>query len=470
MPRKTKKKSKTTQNATSVVPNAAYVLSGFPKDVTIQQIQSYLPEWLAFKNAFKLENLQRRDENTSSIHLLFPEKPLTPWQDAHLGSDIYEKIFKNRYRIIISPLRSQNHGSQKKKSKSKSDEFAREFWSFVTTEKDISICDRDQISILLQEFCAAKGLSLSSRRELKSKEFMTMTSLRKLRLAQTQRSSNFTVLTLFADPNDLQFPSESQKKEERQRLKVQMDEAHANKGGVEISEVADRMIGSIGEANMISFEVKVDGPKKLRAIASKGQHGSMFRIPDAIASALPATVSSPGFTFDVTVTPKKIGVLRAKIHFLFDGFVIVRSITMSCGDKKILEVLQPSTPYQRKKTKYIKRAAKDVLVPPKSNASGSESNPFRALPQYHVPAQISEKIRSKDSAEFDELMSSFSWQNTSSHISAEDYGKYWQHLLYAGEHQMKRDIQVRTCLRLHSKRSLALYYSILFAHIFFLVV
>jgi DNA polymerase III delta prime subunit len=424
-----------------------YVLSGFPKDVTLAEIQGFLPVWVQHR-IIQLGQLQRR-KRTSLAQLQFPEQPLSQQQYEALCHFFVTERFRDVYIVTIGPLKQPE--GKKEKQKAMSDAFAREVWELITTEKGTFICDRDNLSIYFRELCNSKNeLRNLSRRQLKSKEFVTIKRMRQLRLVRTVRANNFTVLTLLANPNDLQFPTNEEQDAARERLGEELEEAKSNKEGVMVSELPDRILGSIGETELIRFEVQVDALKTLSTVNMRGASASMFRLAEATNAAFPLPISPPApgstntTTIELTVVPNRIGVVRTKVYFVFDGFVIVRAITMSCGHREMNEILQPTAPYQRLQRKYVRHSNKDTVGPPKpenqsGGAGGRDANPFKHLSQYMVPPDIMDSIRVDG---YDLRMDSIAWKNSPSHDSVEDYGVYWQHLLYASEHQMRRDIQL----------------------------
>lgn len=411
----------------------SFVLSGFPKDVTLKEIRAFLPSW-ASDDVVYLHQLQRH-KRTFSAHLKCRQESGSKALYSKLCEFFVHSRFRDRYIVTIGPLKKPH-------------EFARELWEFIVVEKNTVICDRDTPSDYFRELCNGKSeLKNLARRKLKSIEYMAIKQMRQLKLFRTVRADNHSLLALLANPNDLQFPTSEQEDAARKKLREEHKKATSNKEGVVIPELPNRIVGTIGETKTISFEIKVDLPQLLSGVQFRGRNSSLFRHFEELPLIITTSPSMESYKFEVSVVPSKIGVIRTQVYFTFDDFLIVRSICMSCGHHKMNAVLQPTTPYQRIQRKYVTHSKHDTVGPPKQDnqvrgggvRGGGDKNPFVNLPQYMVPTDIVDCIRAHD---FDLKMDSIAWKNNPSHDSMEEYGLYWQHLLYASEHQMRRDIQL----------------------------
>eukprot|EP00980_Cylindrotheca_fusiformis_P025199 scaffold13271_cov110-Cylindrotheca_fusiformis.AAC.2 len=429
-----------------ITPGTYYVLSGIPNDASIKEIINFLPSWILCEPNV-VHHLQRQ-KRTCSAYLKFTASPLHSELYASLCRFFVIERFRGQYIVTIGPLKEPQE--KKEKQRFWNDFLAREFWEYLVKKNGSLGIDRDSVTDYFREFCKKrKELKNLSRRHLKSKEFLTIKRMRQLHLFKTTRADNYAVLGVMANPDNLQFPTAEEENEARAQLRENFQDAKSNKEGVVISELPNRTLGNIGETETIRFAIRVESLQTLSAIKIKGPNASMFQLNEATSSALPLFLLQSFFAgvsdataIEFTVVPNRIGVLRALIHFVFDGFVIARGVTMSCGHREMNDVLQPTAPFQRIKRKYVSYSKKETVGPPTQETqvggSGGE-NPFKTLSQYMVPARIASSIR-EDS--FDTMMESLAWKNTPSHDSMEDYGMYWQQLLYASEHQMLRDIQL----------------------------
>lgn len=341
---------------------------------------------------------------------------------------------------------------------------ARSFWEFIRVEKNIEMCDRDHVSICFREYIAKTTFAPqdnvnananhsmirnNTRKRNTALEAQTLARMRQLRLAKTIRADNYTVLAMFCHPQDRKFPSKDDQTRKKNELKSDLENAKENKEGVIVSELPDRVTGSIGEMEILQFHIEEEvpgawdgGSRKLIGLEIRGSHGHKFQLSSTIPT-LPLNIFESA-DVAITVTPQKIGVMRAKVIFIFESFVISRAITMSCGHAEMNRVLQPTSPYKRKRrARVVTYPSKENTVgpPPKQEGarSNTENNPFQNLNHYQVPIEVHKAIRDET---YDDDVEQTGWRTSSGHDSLNGYGNYWKHLLWAQESQANRDIQM----------------------------
>jgi len=437
---KGKGKSKITKSESSL---HKLSLSGFPKDVSLDQIQSFLmPLWLLTgTREIQITDLKMH-KRSASVVLQFPAQPLSKDQYKAFCNYLKDARFQGEYIVTVGPFKEPAPSNKKKhntKKNTKLDSFTNAFWRFITLEKESFICDRDLVSIYFREFCSREDPSILEKAwKLRSKEGATIKTMRRHRLMKSSRADNYIVLATFCNPEDMAFPTKEQTDAKKEQLQSNLQDAKTNKNGIIVSEIADRITGSIGETETIQFEVEVTESRYiLTGLQIRGPHASKFKVSTTLPLAIEEGASE---TVKITVAPQNIGVMRAKVILVFEGFVIARAIAMSCGHAEMNRVLQPVSPYKkaRKKFKYIDRSQKTVGAPKQARPSSAE-NPFQNLPQFYVPPEINELITNDD---YDFEMEQSGWKNSPFHDSAQGYGDYWKRLLWAEERQALRDIQV----------------------------
>ena len=360
---------------------------------------------------------------------------------------------------------------------------------------------RDEVSNIYKEFVAVQQQTekSSNGNPVILTESKIMAILRsKLRVIKTKRLDNHQFMVTFQQP-DGTFPSIATQLENQSLMQLQMKQSEQNRDGiVSISQVNhpnNPILASIGEAPIeISFDIIVESSSTLvlKDVEFRGPHGDLFRRKGGTSSSssgnnsgskkqqgkkkkTAAAVVLEGHTttkMEWTLpTPTKIGIWRARAHFIFEDFTIVRPIQVSCGYKKIQEVLQPVAPYEKKRRKWRKKAKRIVEAPkqqqqkkkikPRKDGKGGNTNPFNSLPHYTVPEEISDYIQADEFANV--MKNEMDWSHPVSTKGKEDpdetpntlgggddydsssivgYGKYWNHLLWASEYQNWKDIEL----------------------------
>lgn len=195
-------KSTAAGSISSITPLTKFLLKGFPKDVSVNQIQSFLPLWLGMGGQIKLHGL-RLQKQTSSIVLKIQAGSLREEQYKGSCDFLKESKFNDEHVITLRPFKEPDSNKGGKHDENhQMNSFAKNFWKFITIDKAIFTCDRDSLSTHCQEFCSFQEDSClrSSPAQLKRKEVSTMTSMWLLKLLKTLRADNHTVLIMFLNP------------------------------------------------------------------------------------------------------------------------------------------------------------------------------------------------------------------------------------------------------------------------------
>jgi DNA polymerase III delta prime subunit len=492
-------------------------LKGFPKDFTAQELRTtYLPDWAVTSVSLheiwmhhhqksssvvlKLPNhvlykrlvlfVQQHNENenenettTTTTHkkisIAVCDRPSSPID--HVDVDVDNDKDNDNGVPNTTNTRNPNKRTtttkkrRKKKKPKPYDDLANQFLDYVH-EQNSQICHRDVVSKLFSSFLletTAPTSSCSPRRL----ESLVLARMRQLKLVKSKRLGYHHVGMTFCNADDpLSFPSRDVRQETQEFLLEQQRQAEHDKEGVSVSRLPDRLLASVGVPLTIAFDVvrvrsslpddddddddDNDAPEvTLEEVELRGAQAHLFELvvgaSAATLEALPLVLTPVTTTMAWTVTPKRIGLLRARAHFSFNGFFITRPITLSCGIRaEFHEVLQPKSPYRRPQRRHYfdhhhhEAVEGPAIGPPpqeRGKNAGTNINPFAELAHYSIPTETVEFLESK---EFDGVMDSLEWSpisedtttNTSSGVA--DYGQYWSHLLHASEYQSSLDIQL----------------------------
>mmetsp|Transcript_24808 Transcript_24808/g.61013 ORF Transcript_24808/g.61013 Transcript_24808/m.61013 type:complete len:1075 (+) Transcript_24808:33-3257(+) len=429
-----------------------FLLSGLPKDASLSEIKAFLPTWLTKSQhlSIQLDNLHRL-QRSSTAHL-YTVDSLSKEKYRDLCNFFVNQRFRDEYIVTIGPLKVKPPHGKKQKQKTESVCCARQFWGFMTQKEEVYVCNRHDMSKHFLDFCRSNGDNEKNDKQWKARLSQTVKTMQKMKLMKTAPSNNFIVMAMFANPDHLQFPEQELIHEKSSQMIRQLEEDKCNKNGVTVSDVPGRTIGAIGEMEKIQFHLRADPPRRLYSVDISGPNGSMFQLDDSDGQE--ATVQlptvAPPVSIGISVRPHKLGILRAKVTFIFEDdngrrFEIARVITMSCGYRSLNEALKPTAPYQRPKRRRPANAHYDkanTVGPPKEaiedRTGGGGPSPFMHLAQYPVPSEVVESIRENN---YHQIMDRIGWRISPSHESIQGYGEYWKHLLYASECQMQRDVR-----------------------------
>ena len=334
---------------------------------------------------------------------------------------------------------------------------------------------RDEVTKIYRTFKAESG-----NFEMIS-ESMLMATLRRLRFIKTYKINHHQIMVVFQN-RDGKFPSTEKrqmnpemlerrlKRDERNQFDIvsisQVNNVTTDIGDADVPEQPPSMVmACIGEPpSIVSFEIKVEAKNVvLQDIEYGGPHGHILipRNKDQKVRNKQLKANSIMKMEWTVPTPNKIGIWRARVHFKFQEFTIVRSIAISCGRRILQNALKPIAPYEKKKRTRRSKPQKSVRAPEKEqppprrrkDGKNTNKNPFKKLPHYTVPEEIADYL--EVAKEFDHVMKNeMEWSHPSAFTDKEEkedhansssivgYGKYWSHLLWASEYQNWKDIEL----------------------------
>jgi hypothetical protein len=520
----------------------AYQLYGFPKDVTVQQVEAFLPLWLtttmSSSSWFQIRCLIPHRRTASAVFLFdnyskARYKKLTVFlratrfgeeEDVKRGSVITIVKYKDTdtdtndndnseaaatttsastahpptFQTATESNNNKNNSKRRNNSNGKKqyDSMATSFLEYIHQE-DSQICHRDQVSILFRAFLTSQtntnnNTPTITKSQLARAEAMVLARMRQRKLLKHKRVEQHTILMTFCDCDSPgSFPSQETQFVTQDFLLEQQLQAQEDKEGVAISRLPDRITASIGgEPTTIAFDLDINSTSSplflgldlddgggdtppstivLEDVEIRGAHAHAFELSKWVALLLPMELSSRT-TIEWTIHPKRIGILRARAHFVFAEFFIVRPITISCGHAALNRVLQPTAPYQRKPRRFYNRGQKSKqqqleeeppIYPPQltttttNNNQPRGANPFATLNQYSIPTETVELIQEH---QYETVLKGIGWspgttpttegddeeekEGDDDSVMLDGYGDYWQHLLWASEYQNWMDIQL----------------------------
>jgi helicase MOV-10 len=237
-----------------------------------------------------------------------------------------------------------------------------------------------------------------------------------------------------------------QRRDARARVFSARTNLQESKWGVSIypeTVVGDDTMVEKGKAHDIVFTIissssEDDGVVTLQDITLGGGMAKSFQLlakPSLDMQLLPFE----NFKFTVRFLSKGTGVYRTTLKFLMtrnsqsETCTMARYIKVRSGDAVLQEKLKPTKPYKKKRRRAkLPKASGEVVQPPKSTSGALPSILQKRLPKYYAPKLI-QRIIEKGEVETE-------LQGLLPKDSVEDYAEFWQTMLWASEHQAKRDM------------------------------
>jgi helicase MOV-10 len=172
--------------------------------------------------------------------------------------------------------------------------------------------------------------------------------------------------------------------------------------------------------------------------------------PTTVAGSVGGSVSGNLKTFVLRVASEDSGVTNAALVFTFaKGFSIKRLFLLRCGDPDLSRLLEPTAPFQRPPRRGIRfiqsennQASSDIGTDKKGKATIQRGVRFKSPSgtgykrpnQYPIPSSIKDMVLyGEANAIFEERLDNLSESN---------YIEHFQHLLWAEELQINKDILV----------------------------
>jgi hypothetical protein len=392
-----------------------------------------------------------RDKRTIFIERYYPSKETTSTTTANdkkkkskakkatkneASTDEASNMRKKKNKATKNESSTEDASNvNKKKNKTEYDKLAESFLKYVH-QHGAQICHRDKVTIWFEEFYTVSKPMAQRRRS----EAMVLARMRQKRLLKSKRYDHHHVVMTFCNLGEPgTFPSPREQVESRGLLLEQQLQAEEDKEGIRISRLPERVTAAIGQDKTIAFDFDLDEEEiVLEDVEIRGPHAHAFTLTSR--HSFPTTVTRLT-TIEWTFKPTRIGILRARAHFVFEGCFITRPIAISCGHAEMQNVLQITSPYQRKRGNYYQKQydqSKKMIGPPTMERRGD--NPFQQLGQYSIPTTVIDMITCN---EYETSLNASGWSALSSTMdSIEGYGDYWKHLLWASEHRNWLDIQL----------------------------
>ena len=317
------------------------------------------------------------------------------------------------------------------------------FLNYINSSDDIRSrsTDRNNTTALFVEWASSNPLLLPIGKA-SSRCFQVLTLLKKMKLLKTKRHGDVVVCIFALSDTPGDYPSTEEQKSEREEVLEKRKILQKDKAGVVIVRTDEYATDSSAERKLVppkedvelQFDICNEGIRNnntirhLSNVSVTGQHKQLF---DPTPAVFPISIEIRSTsTIKINFRPPGTGIYRAVVVFQFDGFKIVRYITVRSGDAAVDAVLQPTSPYKKKKSEV--HMPQDMVAAPKRQGSSAAAKPFITdLPHSRIPYEVKAMIEESQLDDFLDGMDK---------ASIEDYSSFWQHLLWASEFQAKRDI------------------------------
>ena len=341
---------------------------------------------------------------------------------------------------------------------------------------------RDAVGKLFQTFRKSEA---KERHQNLPKTYLEGEIMASLRVQKLMRSKRYdaTVICVFANSDGKTFAPIEERQNARHKFQQQREELRSNKAGIEVAEEPDlypgngpRMpmsaimpvnedvplqfpvhCGDAGPHGLELYDIKVSGTQKSSISVGTKTPLSLYRSE--------RDDTKPGVLAKFSFRTKRIAAHRVTIVFCFrkrrdiDGLPkryesirILRDVLLRSGDQELYIVLEPKTPYTKKK-KHIgeKRVdPKDIVLPPKTS-SGRRGGGYKGLEHFRIPKNTSRKVQTGEME--DALVVPWNWGCEADYVDVEDirrgqgefeesYTRFWQNLLWASELQAYDDIRL----------------------------
>jgi hypothetical protein len=341
------------------------------------------------------------------------------------------------------------------------------YHSSVAEEADVDLnsTERERVHELFVTYAEAmvpgfRGQKNSQRNRLES---LVMAALKKQKRVKMKRYNDGVVMCSFAR-YDGSFAPYQDRVTARDKAKQQREALQASKGGIVVaSEPVLTPYESILPVNAdvtVEFLIDaMDSPMELFNVTITGPKRNSFRL----ATELPLQIedSEDPVSMRLSLRTTSAGVYRADVVMYFrpssdtfnvddaeeaETFPILRSLSLNAAvDPVMMQMLQPVTPYQKKKKRPHKDERpidkKNVFYPPRAT-SGSDiaaAAKYNRLNQYKIPVDVRETASNKEDVE---ATLEPPTQDTPENELHEVYQTFWQQMLWLSELQTYEDIKL----------------------------
>ncbi|KAG7358960.1 DNA/RNA helicase, superfamily II, SNF2 family protein [Nitzschia inconspicua] len=324
---------------------------------------------------------------------------------------------------------------------------------------DLTSIEREKVHELFVVYAdmsvqSFQGQKMSQKKRLES---LVMAALRRQKRVKVKRYDDGVVECSFALADGL-FAPYRDRVTARDKLRQQREDLQANKGGIVVEAapivIPDEAVLPVDSEVDISFPIWItgcDSPVELFDVIITGAKKNLFQV----VTDLPLTVEGLvllRLSLRTTVT----SVYRADIVMKFrskhdagiaegtqelETFSILRPFSMSAArDQAMMQMLQPVTPYQKRRIVERRFKKNDVVHPPKPiYGSRATTVKYRRLKEYKIPIDVRETAAVKVEAE---IALEPPTQDTPEEDLPQIYQTFWQQLLWMSELQTYEDIKL----------------------------
>lgn len=363
-------------------------------------------------------------------------------QDQTLFQDTNDII--NEMQSLTFTTSADNEEDWKDRKK-----VAKEFHTFLYRTENADLLtrasDRDVLGKIFADWMTRdKGCVDWNDKRINRTAAGVMAALRDLKLLKTQRYKETVICTFAKSEGD--FPPVKQRQTARARVFSARTNLAESKWGVSIypeTVVGGDTLVEKGKPHEMVFTIissssEDDGVVTLQDITMGGGTAKPFQLltkPSPDMQLLPFE----NYKFTVRFLSKGTGVYRMTLKFHMtrnsqaETCTMARYIKVRSGDVALQERLKPTKPYTKKRRKAkLPKTNGEVVQPPKSTSGALPSILQKRLPKYYTPKLIQNILEKLElETELNGLLPK---------DSVEDYADFWQTMLWASEHQAKRDM------------------------------
>ena len=300
-----------------------------------------------------------------------------------------------------------------------------------------------------------------------------MTILRQHKLCRSKRYSDGLVFCSFANREGV-MPPLQERVTQREALRQRLQEMQTNKGGVCVSEDPLYVVPGTKSSTKIMVPPKSKALLKytvssssqdpmttssaapatlLKAVHIRGRHRDLFRVQFSQQPLPTSVVAGESVDIPIAFHATGPGVRRAVVVFEFQQttiskgaedagdpnlFTIHRPLVVRVGNAQDYDILQPTTPYEKKKKKRMNPKDSDkTYQAPEPEGSGKSVNIYKDLPKYKVPVDVRTMV---ECGEMERTIVPPAYDDAEKDFGA-IYSTFWKKMLYMSELQAYKDIE-----------------------------
>ena len=395
-----------------------------------------------------ITNLNRQQRNDVKLKIMKESKHIFGYDNIAIAT---QKMGTNQSR------RTRSAGANKKSEKKKltkdpasnrakkkngkntglwklSKNLADDFHLHVTDHPElVELCaNRQEMGESFQTFLASHDIKykMKTKREQKLIESLVMAHLRRRKLLRSRRYDGIVVVVMAGKLGAGDFPTAENRQTARQRVLEKKKEDEKDKCGVQVSSpCTEHLLVKPNDTTELVFTIMSSNPMTtLTDIAIQGtSHRSYTVDTTGLLMQIPLPHQVP-----VSFHTTGIGMYRATIKMMFvnlnESFYVSKYLSIRSGDAVAEKMLQPTSPYERKKQKQYARP-NEVILLPKLKATGS--NTFSKLPFHFIPIEIRSLLVNR---ELENILEKPDGTKGS-------YESFWRNIIWANEYQADEDMK-----------------------------